>query len=518
MADSIAAVPGRFSVVVVDPASGRLAAATSPSGGDPLYVGGIDDRVVVSSWAVPVARLLGAAESPLDPVAVCSMVNNGFMATRRTPFPGVVSLAPATTLIVDDGRVEVHDRLAGMIAGQRPATKQSIDRLHDAFVASFAPLRTSDAPVRLALSGGKDSRLVLAGLVASGVDVQTSTISMGSANEADVSITRRVAELAGVPHSVRSALVGGGLPPDRVVDVYAATCRTLHLTDGMLHGFTTFAPATPFRPDGAGLGGGGGEILRGGYGHGFLSPKLQPPAQVASLELIKRFTRFGSMLRSDVLDEYRTQLRGELAESADGLSGAQLLDRSYLNYRSSGWLAMTLRVSSLNGLSVHPACDNAVVAAAVAIDAAERSTERITYELMKRLSPKLAALPFANDEWAFGRSVRQRAQRLWAKRLNKHQGTAAVVGPTNADWRSRFHQPPLDAEFASIILGDESGSPLSAIVDRPALQKLLSSDAWGPPRYTQLAFNLYTAAVLESHDWMTSPPATSRPIRIPEYQ
>ena len=58
-------------------------------------------------------------------VAACSMVNNGFMATRRTPFPGVVSLAPATTLIVDDGRVEVHDRLAGMIAGQRPATKES---------------------------------------------------------------------------------------------------------------------------------------------------------------------------------------------------------------------------------------------------------------------------------------------------------------------------------------------------------------------------------------------------------
>ena len=106
------------------------------------------------------------------------------------------------------------------------------------------------------------------------------------------------------------------------------------------------------------------------------------------------------MLRSDVLDEYRTQLREELAESADGLSGAQLLDRSYLNYRSSCWLAMSLRVSSLSGISVHPACDNAVAAAAVAIDAAERSTERVTYELMKRLSPKLTALPFANDEWA----------------------------------------------------------------------------------------------------------------------
>ena len=95
--------------------------------------------------------------------------------------------------------------------------------------------------------------------------------------------------------------------------------------------------------------------------------------------------------------------------AADGLSGAQLLDRAYFDYRNSGWLAMSLRVSSLNGISVHPACDNAVVAAAVAIDAAERSTERITYELMKRLSPKLAALPFANDEWAFGRSIRRRS-------------------------------------------------------------------------------------------------------------
>jgi asparagine synthetase B (glutamine-hydrolysing) len=252
--------------------------------------------------------------------------------------------------------------------------------------------------VGLALSGGKDSRLVLAGLLANGIEVQTSTVSMGSANDGDVSIARRIAELTGIRHSVRPALTEGGLPADRVVDVYSDTCHTLRLTECMLHGFKTFAPRTHFRSDSVSLGGGGGEVLRGGYGHGFLSPKLQPLAQVVSREIVKRFTRFAPVIRRDVLDAYRSQLHDELAETSSGLSGAQLLDRAYLDYRSSCWLAMSLRAPSLTGIVVHPACDNAVVAAAVAIDAAERSSERVTYELMRRLSPKLAALPFADDE------------------------------------------------------------------------------------------------------------------------
>jgi asparagine synthase (glutamine-hydrolysing) len=298
LADSIATMSGRFSVVAADPAGSRLAAATSPSGGDPLFFASADGGVIVSSWALPIARILGTSNSTVDPIAMCSMVNNGFMGTRRTPFPGVLSLGPSTTLVVDGERVETHDRLGEMIVGQRPATAEALDRLHDAFVAAFAPLRASAAPVGLALSGGKDSRLVLAGLLANGIEVQTSTVSMGSANDGDVSIARRIAELTGIRHSVRPALTEGGLPADRVVDLYSDTCRTLRLTEGMLHGFKTFAPRTLFRSDSVSLGGGGGEVLRGGYGHGFLSPKLQPLAQVVSREIVKRFTRFAPVIRA----------------------------------------------------------------------------------------------------------------------------------------------------------------------------------------------------------------------------
>ena len=120
---------------------------------------------------------------------------------------------------------------------------------------------------------------------------------------------------------------------------------------------------------------------------------------------------------------------------------------------------------------------------------------------MKRLSPKLAALPFANDEWAFGRSIRQRAQRLWAKRLNKHQGTAAVVGPTNADWRIAL--PPTATERRVRLDHPRRREWESALRHRRSARLSRSCCRATPgdrPVTPQLAFNLYTAAVLESRD------------------
>jgi asparagine synthetase B (glutamine-hydrolysing) len=511
LARDVAATPGRWSAIAIDGRARMLVAATSPSGAEPLFYAVREGCVYVSSSARAAAAAVGWSGTTTT-VALTSMVNNGFVASRRTPFDGVESLPPGSALIVDDTGRRVHDHLATILQSQRRATDAELDELHDAFVASFQPLRAAGQPVNLSLSGGKDSRLVLAGLLACGVEVRASTLATGA--PADVEIATEVARVARIQHELRSPAAVGALPPSRRIDLYSETVHTLRLTDGMLHGYKSFGHATTFRSEPVTLAGGGGEVLRGGYGHGLLSPKLQPPAALVTRELHKGFGRHSAVIRPEATIEYDDILRAELAERYHGLSEAQILDRSYLDYRSAGWLARSIRAQSRTASAVHPACDNALMSVALRIDPSERSSERPLHELMRRLLPKLAALPFADDEWGFQRSLSQRSRRLWRKRTSKPNTPPAAAAPTITDWRDRFNREPLAAEITSTVHSACTDTLLGSVLDATAFDALRSSPQWAPPRSTQLAFNTYSAAVLATGDWLSND-ITPRPIDVP---
>jgi hypothetical protein len=212
--------------------------------------------------------------------------------------------------------------------------------------------------------------------------------------------------------------------------------------------------------------------------------------------------------------EYDDILRAELAERYHGLSGAQILDRAYLDYRSACWLAMSIRAHSRTANAVHPACDNALMSVALRIEPSERSSERPIYELMRRCFPKLAALPFANDEWGFQMSLRQRAMRLWRKRLSKPNTPPATAAPTITDWRDRVNREPLAAEITSTVRSACTDTLLGSVLDLAAFDEVRTSPQWAPPRSTQLAFNMYSAAVLATGNWL-SKEISPRPIDVP---
>jgi asparagine synthetase B (glutamine-hydrolysing) len=511
LARDVAATPGRWSAIAIDGRQRLLVAATSSSGAEPLFYAERGSCVYVSSSARATAAAVDWSGTPTT-VALTSMVNNGFVASRRTPFDGVESLPPGSALIVDDTGRRVHDHLATILQSQRRATDADLDELHDAYVASFQPLRAAGQPVNVALGGGKDSRLVLAGLLASGVEVRASTLATGP--PVDVEIATEVARVAGIQHQVRSPVAAGAVPPSRQIDLYAETVHTLRVTDGMLHGYKFFGHATTYRSEPVSLAGVGGEVLRGGYGHGLLSPRVQFPAALITRALHKGFGRHSAVIRPQATIEYDDILRAELAERYRGLSGAQMLDRAYLDYRSACWLATSIRAQSRTASAVHPACDNALMSVVLRIDPSERSSERPIYELMRRLVPKLAALPFADDEWGFQRSLRQRAMRLWRKRISKPNTAPVAAAPTITDWRDRFNREPLAAEITSTVRSACTDTLLGSVLDAAEFDELRSSPQWAPPRSTQLAFNMYSAALLATGDWLGNE-IIPRPIEVP---
>ena len=503
---------GRFAAIAVDAAGHRVSAATSPSGADPLFIGESHDLTVIASWAAAAHSVITdrAGDIAYDPIAVASLVNNGFLVTRRTPFRGVRSLPPHSTALVSSGRSSLTSGLAEHISSQRPVDDPLLEQLEDAYIGAFRPMRSWDPPISSSLSGGKDSRLVLTGLLGQGLEVTTSTVDLGGTNRADVETAERVARAAGVPHTTRASSPGHG-EDRRTVDVLSSTRRTLRLSEAMLHGDVQFNEPGPVRPRGVTLAGGGGELLRGGYGHGLFSPRLPPTPSFSRRALESRWNRHRDLLRADVADGVAHDIREALSTDGVDLSGAQVLDHAYVSFRNACWLSMSARAHSPTSTALYPACDNRLALAALASDAAQRSSEQVVHELMRRRSPKLARMPFAADEWSFDRSVRLRVRRLWQKRLQRRGQRMPTQAP-NRDWRLRFHTS-LREEFRHEILDGPGSEALFEIVDRDRVKRAIDDDSWGPPRDTQLAFNLYTAAVLLSGTW-TDPSLPGRPREV----
>ncbi|GAA3699949.1 hypothetical protein GCM10022377_11310 [Zhihengliuella alba] len=133
-------------------------------------------------------------------------LNFGFSISGATPFKGVTTLEPRSTLAVVDGRIglgpapvadrvelveqenERHTGAAELAEAFRAATRRCVDR------------RYSDT-VQLRLSGGLDSRIIL-GLLREHPVLEISTVTQGGQTSPDAAVAAILAQRAGVPHQV----------------------------------------------------------------------------------------------------------------------------------------------------------------------------------------------------------------------------------------------------------------------------------------------------------------------------
>ncbi|MBO0821055.1 MAG: hypothetical protein J2P26_09425, partial [Nocardiopsaceae bacterium] len=196
----------------VDEDGSLVRARTSITRVDPVYLAEVPGAVILSDRAMWAAAVAGRLDRP-DPNHVAALLSCGFPLGSATGWEGVSALPPATSVSYAGTRGHATDGLAG-----RPADPGASDRAPDgapagaarvaaALVDAVAPLRSAGQPVRLSLTGGKDSRLIAAALVAAGVEVRAST--HGFAEHPDVPVATEVARLLGIEHEVTTPAAPG---------------------------------------------------------------------------------------------------------------------------------------------------------------------------------------------------------------------------------------------------------------------------------------------------------------------
>lgn len=192
-------VEGTFAAAVLDP-GGELGIVTDHVASHPVYAVRRGSAMRITTEA----RFAG----PPDVLGVASYLTNGHVLDDRTPFAGVRMLPPASVTRVEGGG-PVSERYWRFEPRQRAEGSADVSdtELLEVLLRAVEQRVAGAQDVLLALSGGRDSRIVLAALVELGArNVTCFSYERARATGAtDAAVARRLARLAGFAHwSVRA--------------------------------------------------------------------------------------------------------------------------------------------------------------------------------------------------------------------------------------------------------------------------------------------------------------------------
>ena len=498
---------GMFCCALRGEQGGRLLFYQSLTRQCPIYIAQTDDVVAAGSSALLLGLLIRPDLKPIyDRVGLAAFINSNNIFLDRTLFEGIRLLKTNTYAVLNgtaiataecDGTI---DTLARDDAGDPNAR---FDALTQTFAAGTKASAGDRKSILMGLSGGKDSRLVLSGARASGIELRASTNQRFSdeADDGDVRIARQIAAAFDVTHNVDGA---------RALDASDLTMRfsprdlaikTILLRDGLPaklprhpnHCLTEAIEAPT--ATGVTFSGLGGELLRGGYASldlNWLREKPHLLDEAPSL-LMRKLTGRVAYFAPEIAKTFEEEVRASIAHYSARTNSAGLLELYYLMFNiGRGGIASYREAAARQELAM-PCCDNRLLRQAFANGQAHRLDERIHQEIMDRLLPGLSRIELAEYHWGRG--------------SNRSTGRIPPVVSETA----RQHYPiylqlagDLLAELRDTILA----SPvLAEIVGKSALAEIFDPVKINEPGRAVLVWTMYYAALLTGNSWCQEQPA-----------
>ena len=328
------------------------------------------------------------------------LVHTGYVIGRDTEYEGVTTVAPGSLIGLRCGRPPV---LSGASpwddsTGLSTRTDDLLDRVAESVVDQLTGGLTLGEEPFLDLTGGKDSRLVLAMAKGAGLLDQFRLRTVGPPDLEDVQVAAGVARYLGAAH------VTGFDPHPIPGDFPAKVGRFVAATGG-----TVSAWAMKLRhldPGAVRISGIVGEALRadlierewlnrssGRAGH--------DTGAMAELVVSRRRTGSANFLRGEIIDLLDDRVREEITgHPTVTLNPDRALAGFFLRHRGARYGGPLLDLDRDH--RVWALFDIHAVRAAHALPPELRRGEWVHYELIRRVDPKLARFVFDGPGWAGG--------------------------------------------------------------------------------------------------------------------
>jgi asparagine synthase (glutamine-hydrolysing) len=457
-------------------------------------------RTEATGWsAVSTSSLTLAAmnNGGLDVEAIGHYALVGAYHGTATPYTGVsrVPAGAAVRLFSGTARITTYPNEPVTVAGGRDipslvrAGAQAVTGAVDSALASYP-----DAA--LELSGGLDSRMVLAGIPAH-LRAGRRAFTLGLPESADWEIATEIARAQGLDH----CLIDVSELPAQDPESAAALVRSAALRRDCSGNALAFAALDWVEErigPGVRLSGQNGEFARGFYYAGqpdFSAPNKWLIDALGRWRIMTNDSVDGAIFAAGVAEEQKrltlARLRGAIG-SYDG-SWLAATDEYYLRERMVGWLGAEWSASCLDRTVLAPFFHPGYISWARACAPRYKRGARIFSAVLQRLDPQLAALPstagfspaeIAHREGnaALSRRARHTADKVVAKvrqRLRHDgkpaMGASALAGGITQLWADKpavlepvARLPFLDADvIAAIATGGRPAGPstIALLVD-----------------------------------------------------
>lgn len=405
-----------FGMVAIDRSGQRVAIQQDWLGVCRLFTGSANGITAFSNRPTMLAKFLhGQAKPSLD--GWTSYALSGHFGGDSSPVESIALMPPgqrATCRRVRDGwvveneqRRTIDDLVQAGLAARGEGSESALDAAAAGVSDTVASVgRLYDAPVSLGLSGGKDSRVIAAALVAAGQSPVLHTNNDISV-EADVAseLVRILADRRNVRlrHDVRPVAAAADVLN---VGLYERTARLHRYHDFQYPASYVARPAASPRLQAAlpplTLGGSAGEIATG---HWYSADRDDSP------EAITRAVRarvMGAVQRTAAapaaFKRERARVDAILSHAASlGLSGSEQVDYVCLVEKMRRWSSIAYHFAV-----VAPFLTPSVVSATFALTAADKRARLLHTGLIDRFVPEWSDIPYVSSS-----SGPSTASRVW---------------------------------------------------------------------------------------------------------
>jgi hypothetical protein len=382
---------GFFTVVLGNARTREIEVITDVVGSCQCFIRRLPGGIALSG-----SSLLLAALQPytLDPVSCQEFVHTGIIYEDRTIYKEVQKLGPASVFRFADGALKNQLRYwnPSTLDPESLGGEMAVRQLWDCLTRAAEKLtRRFPHPV-CDLTGGYDSRAMVAAFVADGTTIAT-TVS-GLDGSPDVVVSRGLAELANLPHQQ--------FPPQQprsLADIKDAAVLTDGEYDLVEYARTLTVHKALLKKFDISINGSFGEVARG-YWWEILVPQTGKrmkldPARLARLRYAPR-TFTASLFKPELRLELVPHFAQIVERSNSGLSSTPntfQMDHAYLAMRMQRWQGRI--ASSTNQLwpCLSPFMFRSVLETMLQTKASLRKRSLLIRRMLARFQPRLANFP-----------------------------------------------------------------------------------------------------------------------------
>jgi hypothetical protein len=381
----IAQHAGEFSVIDIS-STGDVRAFADFLGARHLYYGEDSGRFVISNRAMLVSATLENGAPVLEPLHLSwFMCSIACLFADQTVWRGVKALGAGEVLRLKDRRFIVD------VAPTPVPQSQPWDAHWDQLCDRVKGLtQRGDLPVRVAITGGKDSRVVLAGLIGSGAITNIDTAYLRiSEGHPDLIVARSLCAHYGIPFERLDV-------PDMTSEsVEGLLDRHNFQTEHGLHAWDL--KGYQIRPREVGLHGNYGEIYRS---HAILRFAFGWH-EIRRKYLALNYLDLYDVMTPEAVDHVRGGITAWLDQKqTEGVRPLALHDRMHRAARMHRWVGQSSQVDGAGGLSANAIPSPSLLQHYLSLSLGQQRLERVHFELTKRPDDWLWRQPFAQAIWA----------------------------------------------------------------------------------------------------------------------